>query len=139
MDKVKFKKLQAASDAFSDRMGWPRTAVSVAYHEALVKGGGRASFSLTLPPLNPARPLKIIHRLKARASVLDDEIELARTTALNANAAASVFAELVKLAEKRQGCLIGVDDDAVKYQSGVEVKFFTVRHLRARLKRAGAR
>lgn len=70
---------------------------------------------------------------------MDDEIELARTKALNPNAAASVFAELVKMADQQEGCLLGVDEDAVKYQIGAEVKFFTVRHLRARLKRADAR
>jgi hypothetical protein len=139
MDKETLKELQSSSDAFADRVGWPRTKVNVEFHEAIAKGSGRASFDLILPPENAARPRKIIHRLKARKSVLDDEIELARTSALNANSAASVFAELVKLAEKQQGCLIGVDEDAVKYQVGVEVKFFTVRHLRARLKRADAR
>jgi hypothetical protein len=139
MDKEKLKELQSSSDVFADRMGWPRMKVNVDFHEAIAKGGGRASFDLILPPANAARPRKIIHRLKTRKSVLDDEIELARTKALNPNAAASVFAELVKLADQQEGCLLGVDEDAVKYQIGAEVKFFTVRHLRARLKRADAR
>ncbi len=139
MDKEKLKKLQSSNDAFADRMGWPRTKVSIELHEALAKGGGRASFDLSPLAAKAARPGKIVYRLKARKSVLDDEIELARAKALNPNAAASVFAELVKLAEQREGCLIGVDEEAVKYQVGAEVKFFTVRHLRARLKRANAR
>lgn len=139
MEKDKLKKLQASSDAVADLLGWPRTKVSVEYHEALAKGGGRASFDISALATKWATPRKIIYRLKARKSVLDDEVELARSNALNPNAAASVFAELVKLAEQRQGCLIGVDEDAVKYQVGAEVKFFTVRHLRARLKRANAR
>lgn len=49
MDKEKLKELQASSDAFADRMGWPRSKVNVEFHEAITKGGGRASFDLILP------------------------------------------------------------------------------------------
>jgi len=141
MDKEKLKKLQVSSDAVADLLGWPRVKENADYHEALVKGGGRASFDLSALAVaaKAAATRKIVYRLKARKSVLDDEIDLARAKAINPNAAASVFAELVKLAERREGCLIGVDEEAVKYQVGAEVKFFTVRHLRARLKRANAR
>jgi hypothetical protein len=137
MDKI--KEMQSASEALADAMGWPRRKVNAEWAQAVVKDGGRITVDLTLPIGKAAHPRKIIHRLKARKSVLDDEIELARTKAVNANSAASIFAELVKLAEHRQGCLIGVDEDAIKYQVGAEVKFFTVRHLRQRLKRANAR
>lgn len=143
MEKDRLKELQASSDAVADLLGLPRTKVSIEFYEAFEKGGGRAKFDIsalaTAFATKRAYPRKIIYRLKARKLILDDEIELARSKALNPNAAASVFTELVKLAEQREGCLIGVDEDAVKYQVGAEVKFFTVRHLRARLKRANAR
>lgn len=85
------------------------------------------------------------HTLTNGKSVpLNAEISQAKRIAINSDDASSVWAELVKLAEKGVGALIGHSSDGVqyrgaKYQATGEPDVFTLKNLRDRLKRAKAR
>ncbi|MFZ6746032.1 hypothetical protein ACO0LC_22635 [Undibacterium sp. JH2W] len=76
------------------------------------------------------------HRTKTRMSPLNTEIAQARLTAIDPENPDSVFAELVKLADRGHGCLVETVDNAIKYRAGDEVKFFTNRNLRDRMFRS---
>lgn len=84
------------------------------------------------------------HRMAARAVSLATEIEEARKLALNPNDPASVWAELLKLADAQKGALIGQSSDGVQYrgprfQECGEPDVFTRKNLRDRMRRAKAR
>lgn len=79
------------------------------------------------------------HKIKNRSHPLDTEIALARSTALDPENPESVFAELVKLADIRHGCLIGPAENSVKYRDGGDVRTFFKRNLRDRMQRAKTR
>jgi hypothetical protein len=91
----------------------------------------------------PRQPLPdrtvVQNTLKNRNHVLDAEIAEAGRRALSPGDAASVWSELVKMAEKRDGCLLGTDEGEVKYDRDGEVCFFKKKHLADRLRRAKAR
>jgi hypothetical protein len=98
----------------------------------------RPSETVTVPPVSqpPAGRETTTHKIKARASVLDAEIQAAKNRALDNTDPKSVWAELAKMAEEKVGCMLGLDEKDIKYQSGDEVKFFKIRSLRERMKRA---
>lgn len=77
-----------------------------------------------------------IHKIKNRSQILDAEISLAKSKALNIEDVSSVWNELVKLANIKTGCLLGLDEKSIKYQDGDEVKFFSKRNLSERMSRA---
>lgn len=88
----------------------------------------------------------ISHSLKTRIQALDAEISEAKNRALKKNEPASVWAELVKMAEAKPpvGALIGFSSDGIqyrgpKYQAKGEPDTFTVRNLRNRLAREAKR
>ncbi|MBA4056702.1 MAG: hypothetical protein C0490_18455, partial [Marivirga sp.] len=56
-------------------------------------------------------------------------------SALDPSDTNSVWNELVKMAERKEGCLLGLDEKFIKYQSGEEVKFFSKKNLRDRMSR----
>lgn len=77
------------------------------------------------------------HKIRNRTpSILDAEISQAKKQALNSNDKSSVWAELVKMAENRIGCLLGVDGKDIRYQSGEKALFFKKRSLNERMNRA---
>ena len=77
------------------------------------------------------------HRIGNRtASILDAEIGEAKKLAINPDDKSSVWTELVKMAEKKIGCLLGMDGKDIKYQSGDGVLFFKKRSLNERMNRA---
>lgn len=90
------------------------------------------------PSEEPAKTSQI-YKKTSRASVLDLEIKMAMDKALNANSVHSVWGELVKLAESRIGCLLGCDEDSVKYSQGAEVQYFSKKNLRDRMGRKSPR
>lgn len=79
------------------------------------------------------------HKIKNRTQPLDAEIAMAKKTALDSNDPNSVWAELIKMAEKQIGCLLGPDENSIRYQSGDDVKFFKKRSLNERMNRAATR
>ncbi|MES2024479.1 MAG: hypothetical protein V4448_02875 [Pseudomonadota bacterium] len=83
--------------------------------------------------------LTTTHKIKNRTQPLDAEIAIAKKTALDSNDPNSVWAELVKMAEKQTGCLLGPDENSIRYQSGDDVKFFKKRSLNERMNRAATR
>jgi len=98
---------------------------------------------LTLPPAeaqvlrNQETVQTTMHKIKHRPpSILDAEISLAKKQALNSSDKNSVWAELVKMAEKKIGCLLGMDGKEIKYQSGESVLFFKKRSFNERMNRA---
>ncbi|MEJ7805344.1 MAG: hypothetical protein WKG03_05420 [Telluria sp.] len=93
-------------------------------------------YVLTGPKRGFATPMTAPLEKQRRRAVLSDEIAMAMSTATNPHFPNSVFVELIKLAERKYGCLVGVDDDVIKYQVGGIVKFFSLQHLRARIDRA---
>ncbi|MBP0629990.1 hypothetical protein [Cupriavidus sp. AcVe19-1a] len=81
---------------------------------------------------------------KGKSVPLSAEVSRAKSLAIDSDAASSVWAELVKLAEIGVGSLIGHSSDGVqyrgaKYQATGEPDVFTQKNLRDRLKRAKAR
>lgn len=76
------------------------------------------------------------HTIKNRIQPLDAEIAKAKETALSKSDPNSVWTELIKMAEKQIGCLLGLDEKDIKYQSGDDVIFFKKRNLHERMKRA---
>ena len=101
---------------------------------------------LTLPPaevqvLRQQETVQITtHKIKHRTpSILDAEISEAKEKALNSSDKNSVWAELVKMAEQKKGCLLGMDGKEIKYQSGESVLFFKKRSLNERMNRAMTR
>lgn len=108
------------------------------FDDRLKQGHKTVSYMLTGPNIGFVTPLSPPAQKQRRRAVLADEIALAVSTSTNPNFANSVFVELIKLAEKKYGCLVGVDDDVIKYQASGIVKFFTLRQLRARMERARA-
>lgn len=76
------------------------------------------------------------HRTVSRSEPpLTAEIKVAKSKAIDCDDATSVWAELVKLAESKFGCLLGADEDAIKYQDGEAVLHFKKRSLRERMRR----
>ncbi len=108
------------------------------FDERLKLGHKTVSYMLTGPNIGFLTPLSAPVQKQRRRAVMADEIAVAVSTATNPQFANSVFVELIKLAEKKYGCLVGVDDDVIKYQAGGIVKFFTLKQLRARMERAKA-
>jgi len=83
-----------------------------------------------------AHKAPLTHRVKSRsAAPLTAEIKFAKTGAVDPEDATSVWAELVKLAEAKFGCLLGADEDTIKYQDGEAVLNFKKRSLRERMQR----
>lgn len=81
---------------------------------------------------------------RGKSVPLSAEVLEARSLAIDSDDTTSVWAELVKLAEKGMGSLIGHSSDGVqyrgaKYQATGEPDVFTQKNLRDRLKRAKAR
>jgi hypothetical protein len=81
-------------------------------------------------------PKSVKHKSISRAHELTSEIAEAKRRALNQNDTHSVWAELVKMAESKEGCLLGVEDDELRYQARENVDFFKKKNLRHRLRRA---
>jgi hypothetical protein len=79
------------------------------------------------------------HNIKNRSIPLATEIALAKSTAHDPENVDSLMAELVKLADIKYGCLIGSAENSVKYRDGGEVRIFTKRNLRDRMRRAKER
>ncbi|WP_446327070.1 hypothetical protein ACRHQN_27590 [Burkholderia pseudomallei] len=75
------------------------------------------------------------HKLKNRIRVLDAEIDEAKKSALQSDDVNSVWAELMKMAEAKIGCLLGVGDGEVKYEKGGEIECFTKKNLGDRMSR----
>lgn len=76
------------------------------------------------------------HKVKSHSlAPLSAEIKFAKANAVDAADATSVWAELVKLAEIKFGCLLGADEDTIKYQDGETVLHFKKRSLRERMRR----
>jgi hypothetical protein len=116
--------------ALAEHLPWPVT-------------GSATANALPMPPTDrppvsqpPAGRETTTHKIKARASALDAEIQEAKKRALDNADPKNVFSELVKMAEEKVGCLLGLDGKDIKYQSGDDVKFFKMRSLRERMKRA---
>lgn len=80
-----------------------------------------------------------IHKIKNRTQILDAEIKTAKETALDKNDPSSVWAELLKMTQNKQGCLLGIDEKHIKFQDGEEVKFFSKKNLSDRMTRANTR
>jgi hypothetical protein len=80
------------------------------------------------------------HKMETRTIPLDAEIQRAKSRALNADSVQSVWDELVKMAQKKEGCLISLGGkNEVQYGVGVDVGTFTKRNLSDRMKRAKRR
>jgi hypothetical protein len=75
------------------------------------------------------------HKINNRSHILDAEIQEAKKSSLNSKDPGSVWAELVKMAEAKKGCLLGLDQNEIKYQSGEKVSFFKLKNLRERMRR----
>lgn len=80
-----------------------------------------------------------VHRPMARKTVLTEEIELAKSKAIDPTSPRCVFCEMVKLAEGETGCLVGVIGNSVKYRIGNKYHLFDVSMLRKRMDRANAK
>ena len=99
-----------------------------------------ASQPSAVPPGNVVR-----HTItKGKSVPLGAEVSQARSLALDSDDATTVWGELVKLAEKGVGSLIGHSSDGVqyrgaRYQATGEPDVFTLKNLRDRLQRAKAR
>lgn len=115
-----------------------RTAFSIAVDDRLKLGHKSVKYVLTGPDRGFVTPLEPPLQKQRRRAVLADEIAVAMSTAANSESPNSVFVELMKLAERKYGCLIGLDDDVIKYQLAGVVKFFTAKQLRSRMDRARA-
>jgi len=80
-----------------------------------------------------------VHTLRNRINILDAEINLAKDMALDKSDPSSVWSELIKMAGKQdinqKGCLIGLDENYIKYFNGDEVKFFSKKNLSDRMAR----
>ncbi|WP_295766006.1 hypothetical protein [Undibacterium sp.] len=92
-----------------------------------------------IPAINKTALNSTRHTIKNRSANIDSEIAKATSIAINPENADSVFSELVKLGDIRYGCLIGSAEDSVKYRDGGEVRIFTKRNLRDRMRRAKER
>ena len=86
------------------------------------------------------------HRMKNRTHLLDAEITKATVSAISKNDPASIWAELVKLAEAKPptGCLIGFSSDGIQYRGKIYAAegipdIFTLKSLRSRINRDKAR
>ncbi|SDX62932.1 hypothetical protein SAMN04515617_105147 [Collimonas sp. OK242] len=82
------------------------------------------------------------HKLNEKERrVLDAEIEIAKSRALNPSDYHSVWAEIVKMASAKEGCFIEYSHslNAAKYRSGNGVGTFTKANLKDRMKREAAR
>ncbi|MYM72130.1 MULTISPECIES: hypothetical protein [Duganella] len=90
--------------------------------------------------MDNAEPSTSRHTLKSRSkAILHAEIAEACKLAINPSDTTSVWTELVKLSEKKFGCLIGPDEKEIKYQDGEVVRSFRKRNLSERLARAATR
>lgn len=78
----------------------------------------------------------VTHRLQSRIHLLHAEIEAAQAVAFKADDHHCVWAKLLEMAEEKQGCLLGVVDDEIKYKHGDNVKFFKKSTLYDRMYRA---
>ena len=75
------------------------------------------------------------HRLKTKNMPLDAEIVIAKTRALDNTNAQSVWDELVKMANKQEGCLIGEGDlNELQYGSRQDPQIFTKGMLADRMR-----
>ena len=78
-----------------------------------------------------------IHTLKAKNMPLDAEIATAKSTALDKTNVQSVWDELVKMANKQAGCLIGEGDlNELQYGSRQDPQIFKKKTLGDRMRRA---
>jgi len=91
-----------------------------------------------LSSLAPAQRTKP-HKLESRVHVLDAEIKMARSNALDPNDTNCVWTELLKLAETKMGCLLEVVDGELKYDATGEVKIYNKKSLREKIRREKAR
>ena len=77
------------------------------------------------------------HKIQTRAQPLDAEIKVAKEHALDKNSPQSVWDALVKMADSKEGCLLGQGNlDEIKYGSSADIKFFTKRMLGDRMRRS---
>lgn len=83
----------------------------------------------------------IVHRtIQKRKHILDAEIKIARERATDPNDIHGVWSELAKLAQAKEGCLLGLgNDNEIKYGTGEDVKVFMKKNLGDRLRRAKRR
>ena len=87
-------------------------------------------------PVATAQTISRKNKVQARSQApITAEIRCAKANAVDAADATSVWAELVKLAEAKFGCLLGADEDTIKYQDGEMVLHFKKRSLRERMRR----
>lgn len=84
---------------------------------------------------NVIQPNATSHKLKNRNQPLDAEIKVAQKNALDPNDVHSVFTELIKMAENKIGCLLGVQGDAIKYRGASSNQTLTKDALSKRLNR----
>lgn len=81
------------------------------------------------------------HKLQNRVSSLNAEVQIAKARALDNDDPHSVWAELIKMAEKQEGLFIGYSSDGLqykgkKYQDTGTPDVFTLKALRDRMRRA---
>lgn len=83
-----------------------------------------------------AEPVITTHKLKTKNMPLDAEIATAKTRALDNTSVQSVWDELVKMANKQEGCLIGEGDlDELQYGSRQDPQIFKKKMLGDRMRR----
>lgn len=75
------------------------------------------------------------HSIQNRNSILSAEIALATSNAIDPEDHHCIWAELVKLANNKHGCLIDVAQGEIKYLDGDDTKFLSKKSLRERVKR----
>lgn len=84
----------------------------------------------------PTTPAVTTHKIQTRVKPLDAEIKIAKGRALDKTNTQSVWDELVKMADKQEGCLLGQGNlDEIKYGSSADTKIFMKRRLGDRLNR----
>ncbi|MCP3713873.1 hypothetical protein [Paraburkholderia sp. CNPSo 3281] len=124
----------------------PKRMTDAAARAVLVRADVKPeTLHVSVPPNHDA-PVRPDHGTpvplkEKRTSWLDVEIEEARKRAAVPDDPHSVYAELMKLAEEGYRTLIGVSDDGdgIKYQTQTAVRFFTLKNLADRMRRARAR
>lgn len=75
------------------------------------------------------------HKIKTKDMPLDAEIAIAKSSALDKTNVQSVWDELVKMASRQDGCLIGEGDlNELQYGSRQDPKIFTKKQLTDRMR-----
>lgn len=118
-------------------LAWMRPQIGTAQHSNVASTDKLDSLS-TEPHVDEnlqQAGRRVQHRIKNCTQPLDAEISQAKIEAIDEFDPTSVWAELIKMAERKAGCLLGVDGKDIKYQSGEEVKFFKKRSLNERMNR----